>query len=284
MHLIATSFDHADRPFGWLDFLPKASDNVWVWAPRGELVSAMLARPLKLANGVNGVILGAVATVPSRRRQGMASQLVETGCQHYQEQGASFVIMWARDYLLSLYQPLGFEIAFREYYCDLEDGDGTVPVLKMEKFTAVSHEGFERLRLKIELKSAASSEYWPTERILKNGQWYGVMDGYPFAPEFSFVFSGPADNPAFYAVLGHGHETTTMMEFSGSANDFVKTRNWIVSQFPGKTVKFNVTAPHHQALADAAGVIHSEQNMCLLYRRLDTLDRAVPLATWLDRF
>lgn len=287
MRLIAASFDHDDRPHKWLEFLPKPSDRVWTYKPGGVLVSAMLARPLELANGLSGVILGAVATVPERRRLGFASLLVEAGCQHYRKQGASFVIMWARDYLLDLYRPLGLEVAFREYYCDLSAPRGNATDtagLTFGPFASFPHAGFEARRLAVETNNAEGTPYWPTRRKLRDGQWYGVMDAYPFAPEFSLLFAPSQEDPAFYAVIGHGHGSATIMEFSGNAEEFVRVRDWVAEAFPGTPPKFNITAPQHQALADAAGVAQREQNMCLLYRQLDTAERAVPLATWLDRF
>lgn len=288
MRLIAASFDHADRAHGWLDFLPKSGDKVWTWLEDEKVVSAMLARPLTLADGTSGVILGAVATVPERRRQGLASLLVEAGCQHYRDLGASFVIMWARDYLLSLYEPLGFEAAFREHFCGIESvaGDALdpLPPMTLAAFADVPHRGFETVRLELETRAAAGSDMMPTRRRFDGDHWTGIMDSYPFAPTFSLLFAMDADKPAFYAVLGHGHAAVTFMEFAGTTRQFAQALHWVENRFPEVPVKVNLTAPHHQARLSEVRETEREQNMCLLYRPLGGGKRVVPHATWLDRF
>lgn len=286
MRLIAASFDHADRECGWLDFLPKTTDKVWTWREDENVVSAMLARPLHLADGTKGVILGAVATVPERRRQGLASLLVEAGCRHYRSMGASFVIMWARDYLLDLYQPLGFEAVFREHFCSIEprpNSSPAAPEMTLAKFVDVPHRGFEEIRLALETQ-AAGTGMMPTKRRFEGDRWTGVMDAYPFAPSFSLLFAPDAKKPAFYAVLGHGHAAVTFMEFAGSAGQFAQALDWVSKRFQDVPVKVNLTAPHHVDRLAKVHVVEREQNMCLLYRVLGDGARVVPHATWLDRF
>lgn len=287
MQLIARSFDHPDRKFGWLDFLPQHTDIVWTWIQDSEVVSALVARPITLVNGARGVIMGAVATEQNHRRKGYASKLVVSVCGHYAELGNNFVIMWAREYLLPLYEPLGFHVEYEERFCDIAADalpDTDVPDMTVGELGNFSHAGFDRLRLKLESVNADSKGFWPVARTLEDGRWSGIMGGYPFAPRFSLIFAPSEEEPAFYAVIGHGFDAVTIMEYVGNAADFNGVVRWVQTQFSKPSIKFNITAHHHGNLLRKVSTISSEQNMSLIYRPLCPGDKAIPQATWLDRF
>lgn len=284
--LISSIFDKHNHHHSISSFLPAHGDDLWVWKYGKEIVSALIARRLRLCTGDWVIALGVICTAVNHRKNGFAPSLIESVCQYYKDQGTTLAVLWAPHEMLRFYQNQGFIPVYQDQYCELNETTSSlscIEALTFGKLRSYDHVAFEKLRLHFYATSYGQSESSIIARTLYAGKWYGISRGFPWSPSFGILFGGSEDAPQFYCILGYGEKNLTILEFVGDPEYFPKTLIWINSTFDEIPIKYNITIPESEQYLERTGVVDRKPALFTLHKALCSARLSAPYTTWLDR-
>lgn len=282
LKLIARVFDKPGRRHSVSAFLPVTGDEVWCVEQDNEVVAALIARPLSLAGGEQAIAIGSVCTSPVKRKSGLASGLVDAACCDHESHGKELALLWAGEPLVGFYEKLGFVSGFRDVYCEIT-ASAAEANFTFGPLGTFAHDGFETLRRRIETDHAHQSATDFVVRHLQDRRWCGVASGFPWSPEIDVLFDGPAETPSFYAIIGRGEQSVTVLEFVGSSEEFHKAIAWIEKNLEPAPIKFNVTTQAHHSLLQTIQVIERSPSLFAMQRK-KCEPRALKVhTTWMNR-
>jgi GNAT superfamily N-acetyltransferase len=157
--------------------------------------------------------LGAIATDPSARGRGFASQLIRAAIQESEKQKDAYVVLWGGEH--EFYSQFGFELSGSQWLLDLS----TLPLDNVTEAPTVKS-GFDE-RIFIELMARRSGPEFSVEdaswiRAHQTVRWFTL------------------DEPFAFVGVGRGKDLPGIVhEYGGDTAGVKKILGWLHGQVPG---------------------------------------------------
>lgn len=203
-------------------FMPENAAHQWVITQDDRIIShaATYASTIELAGGATLRLggLSSVATDPSARRRGYASQLVEACCQDLRAQGCHLAVLWTEVH--AFYERLGFASLGSELLYRVPQSNLRRPMSDAElgPYTAADVEPMMALRAAVRPYTRRSETEWAAYlRIPKMQAWVARRGGRCVA----------------YLIVGKGEDFRNCChEWAGKADALISLLDYAAMQSP----------------------------------------------------
>ncbi len=234
-----------------------------IFGADGQMLSHVGSRRWKYllppgAQAVTACTLGAIATDPSARGKGYATQLIRTAIQESEKQKDTFVILWGGEH--EFYSQFGFELAGQQYLVDL----ALMDLKALTPNTADSvRSGFDD-RIFVEFlgrragpEFLASDEAWL--RAHQTVRWFTI------------------DEPFAFVGVGRGQDLPGIVhEYGGDFAGVLTLFAWLNAKVPG----IHLMGSSAECLRLGADLSDIEPQALALVRK--NADMAWPEAAWIS--